>query len=213
MIVQKLSNITICVVGPNKHQNKIMAAFLRRSTEATCLVGGDDCKLPGKAGGKPRIILWDCQDRGSECFSEFETRCDSIPNQDIVVFMDVKPGLGIEADAIHKGVRGFFYESDPLETLATCLQAVFVGQLWFPRKILTRVIHQYSSRFSKKVGDLLSPRESEVLNYVLVGASNREIAEKLFISPGTIKSHTSHINNKIGAPNRFQAILWAAQNL
>ena len=56
---------------------------------------------------------------------------------------------------------------------------------------------------------LLSERERQVLDMIAVGATNREIAERLFLSPHTIKDHTSTLYKKIGARNRAQAILRA----
>ena len=57
----------------------------------------------------------------------------------------------------------------------------------------------------------LSPREIEILKIVATGASNREIADKLFISEGTVKNHLSSILNKLGVRDRMQAILKAKE--
>ena len=59
----------------------------------------------------------------------------------------------------------------------------------------------------------LSQREMEVLALVSLGTKNEDIAEKLFISPHTVKTHLYHIFKKINVPNRLQAALWAAKNL
>jgi DNA-binding CsgD family transcriptional regulator len=48
---------------------------------------------------------------------------------------------------------------------------------------------------------------------IAVGATNDEIADKLFISPHTVKTHLYRIFKKINVPNRVQAALWAAKNL
>jgi DNA-binding NarL/FixJ family response regulator len=56
---------------------------------------------------------------------------------------------------------------------------------------------------------LLSERERQVLDMIAAGATNREIADRLFLSPHTIKDHTSALYKKIGARNRAQAILRA----
>jgi LuxR family maltose regulon positive regulatory protein len=55
----------------------------------------------------------------------------------------------------------------------------------------------------------LSEREIEVLRLVSAGLSNREIAEKLYLSPGTIKTHVHNICGKLGVTNRTQAVMHA----
>jgi ATP/maltotriose-dependent transcriptional regulator MalT len=53
----------------------------------------------------------------------------------------------------------------------------------------------------------LSDRELEVLRLIAVGLSNREIAEKLYLSPGTVKTHVHNICGKMGVSNRTQAVV------
>ena len=55
----------------------------------------------------------------------------------------------------------------------------------------------------------LSERELEVLRLISVGLSNREIAEQLYLSPGTIKTHVHNICGKLGVSNRTQAVMHA----
>ncbi len=68
-------------------------------------------------------------------------------------------------------------------------------------------------RILRNEESLLTSREMEILTLISVGAKNEEIADKLFISPNTVKTHIYNIFKKIGVPNRLQAALWAAKNL
>jgi DNA-binding CsgD family transcriptional regulator len=94
-------------------------------------------------------------------------------------------------------------------------------------------MHKASSRGLKNLSETRSwsdfvPREIEILSMVAFGAKNEQIADKLFISPNTVKTHVynifkispntvkTHVYNifkKISVPNRLQAALWAAKNL
>ena len=59
----------------------------------------------------------------------------------------------------------------------------------------------------------LTVRELEIIAMISTGLKNEEIAEKLYISPNTVKTHLYNIFKKIDVPNRLQATLWAAKNL
>jgi DNA-binding CsgD family transcriptional regulator/ArsR family metal-binding transcriptional regulator len=67
-------------------------------------------------------------------------------------------------------------------------------------------------RYGIRIQYDLSPREIQVLRYLVEGASNPEISEALNISPHTVKSHVIHIFNKINVNDRTQAAVWAVQN-
>jgi DNA-binding NarL/FixJ family response regulator len=64
---------------------------------------------------------------------------------------------------------------------------------------------------NKILPDPVSTREIEILRYVATGASNREIAETLVISEGTVKNHLSSILSKLGVRDRMQAVLKAKE--
>ena len=64
-----------------------------------------------------------------------------------------------------------------------------------------------------KESSILTPREVEILSMVALGFKNEDIADRLFISPNTVKTHIYNIFKKIDVPNRLQAALWAAKNL
>lgn len=59
----------------------------------------------------------------------------------------------------------------------------------------------------------LTHREKQILNMVATGATNEEIADRLFVSRHTVKTHLYHVYKKINVPSRLQAALWATKNL
>ena len=95
------------------------------------------------------------------------------------------------------------------------VKTVIDGKLWLSRDIMTKCIFEDTGKdkSAKSLVENLSQRQIEVLALVAVGATNDEIADKLCISPHTVKNHLYSIFKKINVPNRVQAALWAVSNL
>jgi len=208
----------IIVVGPRSLQNQLLASFLEERTGASCMECGDPSGIPvsdDKEGSGPRLILGDCLDKDLDsCMEDLESYGENILSRDYVVFFNVSPGLGIEERALTRGVKGFFYVQDPLDMFPKGLGAISNGEIWVSRDIMVRFIPDGKGLdTSKKEASILTTREIEILSMLAIGAKNEDIAEKLFISPNTVKTHIYNIFKKINVPNRLQAALWAAKNL
>ncbi len=95
-----------------------------------------------------------------------------------------------------------------IEYLMACIAIVFLGiGLFINKKMQKRPPISNGEIDLKKVEELgLSKREYEVLKEVALGLSNQEIAEKLFVSESTIKTHVSNLLIKLNAKRRTQAI-------
>ncbi len=215
----QLAEKLIYIIGALKLQNEMMASLIERDTDIKCLVvedvghvlGLDDNEI-----GQHKLILWDCLGKDPEiCLAELEQVDRTALNRYLVALFNVSPGLQFEKKAVARGVRGFFYEQDPFERLSKGVRAIFDGELWISRKILTNYILEKGreDRIPNTEESLLTSRETEILTMISVGAKNEEIADELFISPNTVKTHIYNIFKKIDVPNRLQAALWAAKNL
>jgi DNA-binding NarL/FixJ family response regulator len=113
------------------------------------------------------------------------------------------------------GVLGYCLRSCPPKSLLNALQAVSQGAIWID-PLLAHVfirgpIQTYTPR-SKESEATLSMREIEVLRLVAEGLGNLEIAEKLFISAETVKTHIKHIMEKLAANDRTEAAVKAIRN-
>jgi DNA-binding NarL/FixJ family response regulator len=84
------------------------------------------------------------------------------------------------------------------------------GELWYPRSVLEQ--HLLSNQTQPMEQDrrliLLTMREREILSLLASGISNQDIAQKLYISPHTVKTHAYNIYKKINVANRQHAALW-----
>jgi DNA-binding NarL/FixJ family response regulator len=117
-------------------------------------------------------------------------------------------------EALSAGASGFVLKDDPPEQLLAAIRTVAAGDALLSPTITKRVIEQFVStprREPPKVLDDLSEREREVLRLISRGLSNGEIAAELFISETTVKTHVTHILQKLNLRDRVQAVVLAYQ--
>ena len=104
------------------------------------------------------------------------------------------------------GCSGAILHSASEETFRKAIHSIFDGEIWVPRKVLSRLIQ--SLLFSDP-GRRLTRREIEVLKLICVGSTNQQIADELFISRETVRWHVRSLYSKIGAKDRESAIRYA----
>jgi len=214
-----LKDRLILVVGPRRLQNELILYYLEQNGGATCRAGSGSSQSPntGATGpNRPHLVLWDCDGRDQEyCSAALESFPKERWSRDYVALFNVRPDIGIEEAALSRGVRGFFYVEDTLEQLQKGVTAIFEGELWVSRGIMSKFVLDQKGfqAVSQKTSNLLTRREMEILSLVAAGATNEDVARTLFISPNTVKTHIYNIFKKIHVPNRLQAALWAAKNL
>jgi DNA-binding NarL/FixJ family response regulator len=121
-------------------------------------------------------------------------------------------------EALRAGASGFVVKDAPSEELVRAVRVVARGDaLLSPsvtRRLLARVIaalHPPQARPPRDVGDL-TERERDVLILVAQGNSNQEIAEKLHVTEATVKTHVSHVLDKLGLRDRVQAVVLAYES-
>jgi len=114
--------------------------------------------------------------------------------------------------ALKAGIKGYVCSEANSKELIKAIQAVHRGELWVQRKVISKFLDgEYSmdSREKESRRSYLTEREREVLGCLTAGSSNKEIAEKLFISEKTVKTHLNSIFRKLRVTKRLQAILYA----
>ena len=118
-------------------------------------------------------------------------------------------------DAFRAGASGFLLKNAPSDQLVGAVRAVAAGEALLAPGITRRLIERFieapagpaAGRF-----DVLTDREREVLILVAHGRSNREIADQLYLSPGTVKSHVNRIFAKLSLRDRVQAVVLAYES-
>jgi LuxR family transcriptional regulator of csgAB operon len=217
--MDSLTDKSIFIIGPMKLQNALMAFFLQQATGAKCLTGeyfSDIEFIDSENNSQQKLVLLDCLGKDLESLLlELEGNGHRLSSQDLIGLFNIRPGLGIEKKILARGIRGFFYEQDSLEKFPKGIRTMYDGEIWLSRKIMTDYISNGGNYdFSPKgIESILTTRQIEIVAMIAAGATNAYIADKLCISPNTVKTHLYNIFKKINVPNRLQAALWVAKNM
>ena len=209
----------VYIVGPGKLQNEAIASCLERESGDQCFVLGDINHIPPddpKDSSLQRLVLLDCQGKDKKrLLAELRPYLSQRGFANHIALFNVSRDQGIEQSCVPEGIRGFFYEEDQLEIFLKGVKAVRDGDWWLSRDVMIKCILEGTDEdiSSRGGSEILTRRQTEVLAQVAVGASNDEIAEKLCVSPHTVKTHLYNVFKKIKVTNRLQAALWAAKHL
>lgn len=115
--------------------------------------------------------------------------------------------------AVRAGASGFLLKASRPEDLVAAIRAAHAGNALVEPRMTKRLLDEFARRpASPEGGHLfaeLTDRERDVLLEVARGASNAEIAERLFISETTVKTHVNHILAKLSVRDRIQAVVLA----
>jgi len=120
--------------------------------------------------------------------------------------------------ALRAGARGYLTKDASAEQIAAAIARVAAGEASLDEAIQTKVVAAVTAGATEpptpepskpQLPDDLTAREAEVLGLIAGGLSNQEIAERLVVSPATVKSHVNHLFAKIGARDRAQAVGYA----
>jgi DNA-binding NarL/FixJ family response regulator len=117
-------------------------------------------------------------------------------------------------EALRSGASGFVLKDEPPEQLLAAIRTVAAGDALLSPSVTKRVIKQFARTprpAPRKEFDELTTREQEVFRLIAEGLSNVEIGQQLFISDTTVKTHITHILQKLGLRDRVQAVVLAYQ--
>ena len=176
----------------------------------------------------PDIVLMDVRMPGMDGITATEhiTRMDNGGRPIRVIILTTFDLDEYVMAAIHAGASGFLLKDTEPETLLRSIRTVYQGNAIIAptatkrltEKMLEPTFHMTpaapapSADYTDPALELLTDREREVLVEIAHGLSNQEIADKLFISLPTVKTHVAHILQKINARDRVQAVVFAYEN-
>jgi LuxR family transcriptional regulator, positive regulator of biofilm formation len=210
---QNPDEMLICIIGASTFSNDLLADYLHDQTRMQCR-----CMLLDKLEAtvdqsreRTTLILLDCEGMAMpDLWSVINIEKLSDHYSCLLMLTHVDSRWNIEQQALRISVRGIMYNHQDLQLYPKAIRAVLNGELWYPRRVLEQ--HLLSSHTPQWLQDRrltgLTKREREILSLLASGMSNQDIAQKLYISPHTVKTHAYNIYKKINVANRLHAALW-----
>jgi DNA-binding NarL/FixJ family response regulator len=119
-------------------------------------------------------------------------------------------------ESIQAGADGYLTKDRAADDVVQAVRAAYAGETLLPRSVIVEIARRVAA--AKERGDdrrmiePLTPRELEVLRALTDGLSTREICEKLYITPNTLRTHVQNIMGKLRVHSKLEAVAFALKN-
>lgn len=166
---------------------------------------------------QPDVVLLDVRMPVMDGVAATKKICQRFPKIKVLILTTFDDDEYVSR-AMGYGAKGYLLKETPSEDLAIAIRAVHQGYTHLGPGLFEKALANQSTAASTRPTippELaeLSPRELEVLRLIASGASNREIAQALYISERTVKNHVTSILNQLNLRDRTQAALFASSFL
>jgi len=166
--------------------------------------------VPSIENHRPQILITEVRLGRQDALKSLE-KIDPELNLKVIVFTSHSNPTNI-ARASALGCFEFIQKTSPIENLLTALRGASAGEATPPTSLLATTKTRRKRIGSGPAESPLTKRESQVLQHVAMGLSNREIGKSLGISVETVKEHVQNILRKLDVNDRTQAAVWALKN-
>ena len=159
----------------------------------------------------PHVILMDLRLPGLDGIAATRVILAERPRTGILILT----GSDIEEEVlagIHAGALGYLGKASPREDLIEAVRRVAGGEIWLPPHLTARLLGHLKPGGRTEPQERLTEREREIVVSLARGWSNRRIADELHISEKTVRTHVSHVLEKLGVTNRVEAALHAVRS-
>ncbi|ELA9811463.1 helix-turn-helix transcriptional regulator [Vibrio parahaemolyticus] len=216
MMNTNTTNNTVLLFTFNNIQGRGLQTAIEQNLEKPVLLTqGADVNFPSTRDEHYIAIV----DSSLPELPEVKQTLSELEHVDATVLVNAEPNLRIESLLTWSNLKGLFYFEDDFDKVMMGLKGILNGENWLSRDILNQLIGHLLSlnntvdELETKLEMELTRREMQVLSALCQGGSNLDIADSLFVSEHTVKSHLYSIFRKLEVKNRMQAITWAKRNL
>ena len=158
---------------------------------------------------KPTVLLTELTFSGMGGLELLTQLATISPNTKPIVFSESLSERDL-LEALRLGARGYAYKKISTDAILDCVRRVAAGEIWLQTQHLEILVRSLQTRGRNRPvsGAQLSPREKQIIQLVLAGCRNREVAKELGISEKTVKNHLSNIFDKLGVGDRLEMALY-----
>jgi DNA-binding NarL/FixJ family response regulator len=202
--------IRVAIVEDSKTIRESLTHFLKTDPECQCVFscGTAEEALAGIPSHQPEVVLMDIQLpklSGIECTAQIKKLLPAIQIIMVTVYEDTER---ISA-ALRAGACGYLLKRCTPAELVSAVREARLGGVPMPREIARKVIASFQQPTNTVAAGIeeLRPSERKILELLAMGLANKEIADSLGLSPGTVRWHLENIYSKLHVHSRTEAVL------
>ena len=186
-----------------------LRAFLQLQPDIEVVgeAGGGEAAVAAAAAGRPDVVLMDLLMPDGDGIAAIRALADAAPGARVLVLSSFGDDERVFA-AMQAGAAGYLLKDVEPDALANAIREVHRGRPALHPDVAALLMRRAADPAGAAV-EQLTPREREVLQLVVEGYANKQIARRLRITEKTVKTHVSSILQKLGVPDRTAAAVLA----
>jgi DNA-binding NarL/FixJ family response regulator len=154
---------------------------------------------------RPNVVIMDVRMPGMDGLEATKALSEKLPDVSVLIFTAFSE-RSLLSRGLESGAKGYILKEAPHETLVRAIEKVAGGESFIDPALMPAFLT------GKDREEMLTAREREILQLLADGMSNADVAQRLFISQETVKSHVRHILAKLEADTRTHAVAIALRD-
>ncbi len=154
---------------------------------------------------RPKVVIMDVRMPGMDGLEATKALAERVPDAAVLIFTAFSE-RSLLSRGLESGAMGYILKEAPHETLLRAIEKVAAGESFIDTALMPDVVR------GRGRDEMLTSRERQILQLLADGMSNAEVAQRLFISQETVKSHVRHILAKLEADTRTHAVAIALRD-
>jgi DNA-binding NarL/FixJ family response regulator len=209
--------IRLLIVDDQSLVRQGLQAMLELESDLQIVGSADNGKVAIEQVGllQPDIVLMDVRMPEMDGREATLRICEQFPEVKVIVLSTFDDDQYI-TDSIQAGAKGYLLKDMPVDELAQIIRLVNRGYTHLAPGLMEKLMNgspavvevQQSEQIFEELTQV-TPREKDVLKLIVQGLTNRDIAQHLHVSEGTVKSHVSHLLSRLNLRNRAQLAIYA----